>query len=129
MIANAFEATGLFEVVEVKAAIGQVHLMGRVVAKSEGLFLERVVEPVLDVMEKTCEGFIGKQYFRKRGQTRFGWVISFASTELRGAAYEICKAIAHLSTKKEIEEVPLVGPGAPQSGGSRSGKKGASPCR
>jgi hypothetical protein len=126
MVANAFEGTGLIEIVEVKAGIGQVHLLGRVKNKKEGLFLEKVVDPVLRAMEKTCNGHIGKQFLIKRGELRYGWIISFASNDLRAAALEICKSIEPIEPKNLTMEVPLMGQGAPQSGGRTSGRKGAS---
>jgi hypothetical protein len=129
--ANAFQATKLFEVVEVKAGIGQVHLLGRVRQGDERAFLDRVITPVLKAMEDTreCEGHVCKQFILKNGQTRYAWTISFAANNLREAAHAICKAIAPAIPKLEVMESPLVGPATPVGGGAGGGRKGAIPVR
>jgi len=130
MTANAIEATKLIEIVEVKAGVGQVHLLGRVKIDNERAFMEKVVSPVLDAFfDCGADGFVGKQYFkRKRGQLpRYGWVISFASNSIREAANTICTALEDAIPHLEVMEAPLSGPSTPQSGGQRSGRKGAAP--
>jgi hypothetical protein len=129
MVANAFEATELIEIVEVKAGIGEIHLMGRVKSKKEPMFLESVVKPILYAMQGTCNGHVGKQFLLKRDEMRYGWVISFASNDLKKAASAICESIAPLRPKVESDEAPLMGTGAPQSGGRGTGRKGASPLK
>jgi len=128
--ASAFEATKLIEIVEVKAGIGAVHLLGRVKKDNEKTFMEMVVHPVLRAMsESDADGFVGKQFFLKNGAVKYGWVISFSSNNLRQAAYNIAEALEPAIPRLEVMESPLVGPGAPQSGGSTSGRRGASPLR
>jgi len=128
--AKAFEATKLIEIVEVKAGIGQVHLLGRVKKDNERAFMELIVGPVLRAMEHAdADGFIGKQFFLKNGAVKYGWVISFASNNLRQAAYEVGEALEPAIPRLEVMETPLSGPPAPQSGGPGSGRRGASPLR
>ena len=134
MVANAFEATGLIEIVEVQAGIAQVSLMGRIKGKKEGTWLTSVVDPVLRAMATSCDGHIGKSYILKppdpkTGKMKFGWVIAFASNDLRDAAMRICEALEPSTPHLEVTESPLLGPGTPQSGGQGSGRKGASPVR
>jgi hypothetical protein len=128
--AGAFEATKLIEIVEVKAGIGAVHLLGRVKKDNEKPFMDMVVRPVLQAMsESEADGFVGKQFFLKNGSVKYGWVISFSSNNLKHAAYTIAEALEPAIPRLEVMESPLVGPGAPQSGGSGSGRRGASPLK
>ena len=132
-VASALEATKMFGVVEVKAGIGQVHIMGRVKREHERRWAENVVYPMLLILERSdeCNGFIGKQYLLKDGKSldnmKYAWVISFASNDLRKSASEICTSFEPAIPRVEVTEAPLMGPGTPQSGGQRSGRKGASP--
>ena len=135
MFANALTATKLFEVVEVKAGVGQVHIMGRVKNDKERLFMERVGNAVLDVQldhADICTVFLGKQMIRKElslksRTTKFAWVLSYASNDLRQATNLICRSFEQSVPKLEVMESPLMGPGSPQSGGRGTGRKGASP--
>lgn len=133
MMANALEATKMFEVVEVKSGIGQIHILGRVMREKERVFTEKVVHPVLVVMETDadCNGFIGKQFLLKGGRSienmKYAWVISFASNDLRSAASKVSYAFEPAIPRVEVVESPLMGPSTPQSGGQISGRKGASP--
>lgn len=129
--ANAFQATKLFEVVEVKAGLGQVHLLGRVKQDDERAFLDRVITPVLKAIEasRECEGHICKQFILKNGKTRYAWTVSFAANNLKAAAHAICSAIQASVPKLEVMEAPLVGPATPSGGGPGGGRKGASPVR
>jgi hypothetical protein len=132
-VAGALEATKMFGVVEVRAGVGQVNIMGRVKREHERRWAEDVVYPMLLVIEKSedCNGFIGKQYLLKEGKSlesmKYAWVISFASNDLRKSASDICSSFEAAVPRVEVTESPLMGPGTPQSGGQRSGRKGASP--
>ena len=132
-VASALEATKMFGVVEVKAGIGQVHIMGRVKREHERRWAEGVVYPMLLTMDKSeeCNGFIGKQYLLKEGKSlesmKYAWVISFASNDLRKSALDLCTSFEATVPRVEVTESPLMGPSTPQSGGQRSGRKGASP--
>jgi len=128
-MARVLESTSLIEIVEVHASVGQVHLLGRVKAENEKKFVETVVKNSLIAMEKTSDGFIGKQYMLRNGRMLYGWVFSFGAEDLRGAARSIADEVEALVPRREIIEVPLVGPAAPQSGGAKSGKRGAHPVR
>lgn len=128
-MARILESTTLIEVVEVHASVGQVHLLGRVKAENEKKFVETVVKSSLIAMDKTCDGFIGKQYMLRNGRMLYGWVFSFGAEDLKSAARAIADAIDVIVPRREIVEVPLVGPPAPQSGGQKSGKRGAHPVR
>lgn len=129
--ANAFQATKLFEVVEVKAGVGQIHLLGRVKQEDERTFLDKVITPVLKAIEasKECEGHICKQFILKNGKTKYAWTISFAANNLRAAAHSICEAVASAIPRREVMESPLVGPATPVGGGAGGGRKGAAPVR
>ena len=128
-IAAAFEATKLVEIVEVKASLGQVHLMGRVHKDNEKDFMNTVIYPILRVVDGQTgiDLHACKQFFLKQGSLRYGWVVSFASDDLKTAAFKISEAIAPAIHKLEVTEAPLVGQQAPQSGGMRSGRRGAAP--
>jgi hypothetical protein len=131
IMAQAFQKTGLIEVAQTKAAVGQIHLLGRV--KDEKSFVDNAVFPVLEAVDDDCESFIGIQYFLKEGavsnsrRRRYGWVISFSSPDMDKTLRDVCGVLDDLYQKNELMEVPLVGKAAPQSGGSRSGRKGAAP--
>lgn len=129
LVANALASTKMFGVVEVRAGIGQVHVMGRVRRERERQFVDKVVMPILRVMESSddCNGFVGKQFILKDGAVKYAWVISFASNDLRRAASDICQAFEAVVPRIEVTEAPLLGPGTPQSGGRSTGKRGASP--
>jgi hypothetical protein len=129
--ANAFQSTKLFEVVEVKAGVGQVHLLGRVKQDDERDFLEKVITPVLKAIEASheCEGHICKQFILKNGKTKYAWTISFAANNLRAAAHAICEAVSTAVPRMEVMESPLVGPATPAGGGAGGGRKGAAPVR
>lgn len=126
-VANLLHGTNIFEIVEVKAGAGQIHLMGRVKGASQKRFLSKVVEPVLYAVEGKCKEHVGTQYFLRNGKTRYGWVMSFTSKDLAAVA-EAIRGVLEPS-QGEIMEAPLMGPGTPQSGGQRSGRKGAAPLR
>ena len=129
LTANAFAATQIFEVVEVKAAVGQIHLLGRVKKDFDKVFVEKVITPVLHAIDKTdgCEGHLCKQFLLKGGKTKFAWTISFAANDLRSAAHAVCNAISDAIPRREVMESPLVGPSTPV--GSKLGRKGAAPVR
>lgn len=131
LTANAFQATQLFEIVEVKAGIGQVHLLGRVKQDDERIFMEKVITPLLVAIDaqKECEGHVCKQFMLKNGKTKYAWTISFASNNLRAAAHAICEAIQPAIPKREVMESPLVGPATPVGGGARGGRRGAAPVK
>jgi len=136
MMANALEATRLIEIVEVMAGPGQVHLLGRVKKDNEREFMERVGWPALEVSwDNSIKTHVGTQYFlrKSKDKRRYGWVFSFAHTDLRGAANLICQSFAGVAPRFEVAEAPLRGPGTPQgmvtSGGKGAGKKGASAVR
>lgn len=113
MVANALTSTRLFEVVEVKAGIGQISLMGRVKSVDEKRFVQMVIDPALDAMEGMCKGFIGKQYLKKKkgDKTKYAWVLSIASNNLKEAASEVCSSFESACPKMEVMESPLVGKG------------------
>ena len=132
IMAQAFQRTGLVEIAQTKAAVGQIHLLGRV--KDEKSFVDNAVFPVLEAIDDECEAFIGIQYFLKEGavtnmppRRRYGWVISFSSPDMDKTLRDVCGVLDDLYQKNELMEMPLVGKAAPQSGGSRSGRKGAAP--
>ena len=129
--ATAFQSTRMFEVVEVKAGVGQVHLLGRVKQDHDKAFVDQVVTPVLQAIEETdgCEGHLCKQFLRKNGITKFAWTISFAANDLRAAAHAVVNAIAPVIPKYEVMESPLQGPSTPMGAQGKAGRKGATPVR
>jgi hypothetical protein len=131
VLANALQATKIFGVVEVQAGIGQVNVMGRVKRDSERVFLDKVVTPILVMMNKIddVEGFIGKQFLLRDGGVKYAWVISYASNDLKKATFAVCQAFEGAIPRLEVTESPLMGPPTPQSGGTTTGRKGASPVR
>jgi len=131
VLANALQATKIFGVVEVQAGVGQVNVMGRVRRDRERVFLDKVVAPVLVMMDKVddVEGFIGKQFLVRDGAVKYAWVISYASNDLKSATFAVCQAFESAIPRMEVTESPLMGPSTPQSGGASTGRKGASPVR
>ena len=130
MTARAYESTKLIEIVEVKAAPGQVHLLGRVQRNNEKTFMEKVALPTLKAMTgDEADGHLCKQFFLKNGSLRYGWCISFASNNLKGTAYKIAEALEPVAPRLEVMEAPLQGAGTPQSGGQTTGRRGAAPVR
>jgi hypothetical protein len=126
VIARILESTGLIEIVEVHASVGQVHLLGRVKAENEKRYVDTVVKNSLLAMRKVCDGFIGKQYLLREDRMVFGWVFSFGSEDLKRAAQAVADALDTLVPRREVMEAPLIGPPSPQSGGQTSGRRGAS---
>lgn len=126
-VANAFQATKLFEVVEVRAGVAQVFLIGRVKQDNEKIFLEKVIAPVLAAIEraKEVEGHVCKQFLLKNGTVRYGWTISFAANNLKAAAHAICEAISSAIPRVEVTESPLMGSGPSAGATGAGGKKGA----
>jgi len=131
LTANAFQGTRLFEVVEVKAGVGQIHLLGRVKQDDERTFLDKVITPVLKAIDAShqCEGHICKQFILKNGKTKYAWTISFAANDLKAAAHAICGAVSSAMPHLEVMESPLTGPATPAGGGPGGGRKGATPVR
>jgi hypothetical protein len=131
LTANAFQSTRLFEVVEVKAGVGQVHLLGRVKSADETIFLDKVITPVLKAIEASheCEGHICKQYLRKNGKTKYAWTVSFAANNLQSASRAICDSISSVAAKRELLEMPLSGQPTPKGAVGGSGRRGAAPLR
>jgi hypothetical protein len=129
MMANALSATKLIGVVEVRSGIGQVHIMGRVRRDQERMFLEKVIEKILKFLDRDddCHGFVGKQFLIKDDNVRYAWVISLASNDLKSTVAKVCMSFESAIPKVEVSEAPLLGPSTPQSGGQKSGRKGASP--
>ena len=130
VLANVLQSTQIFDVVEVQAGIGQINVMGRVRRDKERVFLDKVVTPVLTVMHKTddIEGFVGKQFILRDEAVKYAWVISYASDNLQKATQLICQSFEAIIPRTEVTESPLMGPSTPQSGGIKSGRKGASSC-
>jgi len=129
--ASALQATQLFEIIEVRAGIGQAHMLGRVKQDNEKEFLLKIVDPVLKAVETSsdCDAHICKQFIRKNGKTKYAWTISFASKDIRAAAHLICESFVSAIPKREVTESPLVGPSTPSGGGPLGGRKGAAPVR
>ena len=133
IMAMAFQKTGLVEVAQTRAALGQIHLLCRVKAENEKRFVDDAVFPILEAVDDDCESYIGTQYFLKEGgvkgarSRRYGWTISFSSPDIDKTLREVCDVLDSLCQKNELMEAPLVGKPAPQSGGTKSGRKGASP--
>lgn len=131
IMAEAFQKTGLVEIAQIQAGVGQVHLLGRV--KDEKKFIDNAVFPVLEAIDEDCDTFMGIQYFLKEGAVqkskgrRYGWVLSFSSPNMDKVLQEVCGILDEMSGKDELMEMPLVGRAAPQSGGRGSGRRGASP--
>lgn len=131
VLATAFEATRVFDVIERKYRFGEVQLMGRVSPGNESLFAKGILKPVLLMAaEKGHELFTGKQFFIKSGtkDIRYAWVVALSSDDLREAVKDICEVIDRVcpSATVDVTEVPLLGPSTPVGG---SGVKGASPVR
>jgi len=135
LTARNLNDTKMFETVETAHGIGQVHVLGRVKREHERQFLEKVVYPILRVMEgsEDCNGFVGKQFLLKDGVVKYAWVISYASNDLRESTYDICRSFEAAIPRLEMTEGPLIGPGTPQgsvgAGPGQAGSKGAAPVR
>lgn len=127
--ATAFQATKLFQVIEVKAGVGQVYLLGRVKKEDEKRFVDDVVDAALTAMddERGCEGHICKQYMKHHGVVKYAWNITFAARDVRAAAHAICHALDPLIPRKEVTKMPMQGPATPTNSGAGSKGKGASP--
>ena len=137
--ATALESTGLIEIKELTSAVGQVHFLGRVKDNRKKDWA-RLVKKMLVVMQKDCDGFIGTQNIIKlqKGAVedstnpddydhKFGHIISFGSRNLKGAAERICQVVVddNPSPRAEVTSAPMLGSGAPSSGGRSTGRKGA----
>jgi hypothetical protein len=131
LFANALESTKIFKSIEVRAGVGQVHVLGRVRKDNERKFLEDVVHPILIEFDKNedCDGYCGKQFLLKDDDVKYAWVVSLTSNDLRRSIAQLCRGFesAIPVRKVEVTEAPLLGPSTPQSGGNQTGKKGAAP--
>ena len=95
-------------------------------------------------MQSVGDGFVGTQDIVKlrKGAPdgsknpddydhKFGHVFSLGAKDLKTAATQICHIIAEFEPEqrvhREVMEAPMAGRGTPQSGGQRSGRKGAHP--
>jgi len=128
MFATALEATKLFSAREVSAAIGTVNILGAVKDKDAGKFAESVIRPMLfAARENDVKLHIGTQFMLKGGIMKYGWVVSFASNNLRDGANALAESFSHIIPRMEVTEAPLMGGGTPSSGGLVTGRKGAAP--
>lgn len=127
ILANALTSTKLIGIVEVRSGIGQIHVMGRVRRDQERMFLEKIIDPILRFFDRLEDGhgFVGKQFLLKDNEVKYAWVISFASHALKDTVTQACRCFESSIPRAEVTEAPLLGPAAPQSGGRRSGRKGA----
>ena len=116
-------------IVEVRAGVGQLHVMGRVRRDMERKFLEQVIDPILRFFDRNEEanGFVGKQFMLKEGEVKYAWVFSMSSNDLKGTAGGFCRSFEAAIPRVEVSESPLMGAQAPQSGGQKSGRRGAAP--
>jgi len=129
MVANALQATNLFEIVELKAGVIQFHIMGRVRKDNEKNVILKIVKPILGAVSDSVDIFMGKQYILKNGNVVYAWVLSVSSQEIKKAAYTICEVLSDSIPKFEVMESPLLGAPTPQTNGYQSGKRGAAPVR
>jgi len=138
-LARALESTGLIEVKEMKTSVGQCHFFGRVHKKNLRAW-SRLTKKLLVAMEGFVDGFVGRQEIvtLKNGAPKnsknpddyihkFGHLVSVGSNDLKGAADMLAQIIVEASPRKHVEvmEYPMLGSGAPQSGGIVTGRKGA----
>jgi hypothetical protein len=137
--ANVLERTGLVEVREMHHSVGQCHFLCRVKDKNKRQWRD-LTKRMLVVMERVCDGFIGTQEIvllkpgAPEGSTnpddydhRFGHLISIGAQDLKSAAEAVAQTIVEAGPTryKEVTEAPMLGRGAPQSGGRATGRKGA----
>lgn len=136
--ANVLERTGLIEVREMHHSVGQCHFLCRVKDKNKRKWRE-LTKKMLVVMNQVCDGFIGTQeiVLPKEGAPqdstnpddydhRFGHLISIGAPDLKGAAEAVAQVIVESGPRRqEVMEAPMLGRGAPQSGGRGTGRKGA----
>ena len=132
MIANALEATGLItKVKEVKFAVGQMYFLCRVDKAAARRFVRGPGEGALRRFKGHCQVFVGTQYFidEDTDELRFGWLVGFTfdPTELREVVEGIDAVLSKYTSKIEVLESPLMGPGTPSGGPGRG--KGAAPIR
>jgi hypothetical protein len=132
-VANGLEATQLCEVVEIKAAVGQMHFMCRVKKECERDFVHGPIKTMLFRLENICEVFFGKEFFLKDDHMVYAWVLSFGADDLEPVLRAISEALAEIGPKLVVTEAPLLGPGTPTGslgrGAGASGSKGAQPIR
>ena len=128
ILASAFEATKIIEVVETQVSVGQIHFMCRIHPKNEKDVVHSICRPMLIDTKGKCDVFFGKQYIlSKDNEVRYAWVISIGSDNLDQACKIICGIIERILPKSDKEiTVPILGGAAPQ-GSVKSGCRGASP--
>lgn len=131
MVRNAIDRSKLGEVVEAKAAVGQMHFLCRVKEDKKKDWINRFEYNVLLLMKGTGNDvFVGNERFlNKNDELRFGYVISVGSKDVKDAAQKLCEAIDRAVPRMEVLEAPLLGPGTPVGAGPKGGKKGAAPIR
>ena len=127
-LARALESTNYFEVIEVFADNGEVHITGRVKRDNEKQFLQKCVKEMLRIEQtKICQMLIGKRYLLRSDSVLYAWSVAVSSKRLKEATHALCNCLDALQPRREIVESPLMGSASPQSGGQTTGKKGAHP--
>jgi hypothetical protein len=126
IVSRAIESTGLMQVKEVKATVGKIHLLGRVVDENKKDFVQKFGKGVWRRVNTWCDIFLGTQYFPYKGDVEnimYGWVFAFSTENLMEACKEICAVAEELTPRTDTMEVPLMGPSTPQGGGGRKGAR------
>lgn len=132
ILTRLVESTGIAEVVDTKAAVGQIHVMCRVKMENEKRLANGFLEPVLLATRGVCDVFLGKQFFLKENTDTmvYAWTFGFGSDDLVSVLKLIEVVVDDMRpSTKEVTEVPLMGPGSPQGFVGKGGKKGAAPLR
>lgn len=130
-VSTAIERTGLMSVVEIKATLGRVHILGRVVDGDKKSFVQDFAKAVWErTTQAQVDIFVGIQYFPYKGDAsniKYGWVFAFAAEDMPDAARLICDAADAVSPRVEVMSAPLSGPSTPSGGKGRG--RGAAPLR
>jgi len=134
-LTQALENTGLIEIVEPRAAVGQIHLLARIRKEGEKAFLYGPGKLILSALKKfpRTDIFIGKSFFIRADDLRYAWVVSIGSDQLEECVELVVNALGAEfepapKRKLDLSETPLLGPAAPQSA-TRPGARGAAPVR
>jgi len=139
--ASVLESTGLIEIKEISSSVGQCHFFGRVKDDDKKRWAA-LKKNILVVMRFECDGFMGTQDILelKPGASedsrnpddynhKFGHLVSIGAKDLKHAVEEVCKMVIDNTPRNhaEVMEAPMAGAGSPQSGGPKTGRKGAHP--
>jgi hypothetical protein len=131
LFANALESTGLIDVVEIKAARNQAHVLARVKREHERQMVHGPLYAMqLATIGRPIELFTGKVFFVKpndpKRKLKYAWTFTVAAEDLPEAVNLLTDAVdlRDEDERLDIMEAPMPGKPQPQGDVWQSGGAG-----